>query len=75
MDGFFDHVGLCVSITHMKIHSSFSEYPQLEQINETDSSFGAGSTSFGPVEMRSQVLWVVIAVSIVVVVNGVLSWF
>ena len=59
----------------MKIHSSFSEYSQLDQINETDSVFGVGNPSFGPVEIRSQVLWVVIAVSIVVVVNGVLSWF
>ncbi len=51
----------------MKIHGGFPEYSQADQMVESDAGFGA-------VNMRGQGIWVVIAVSIVVVLNGILSW-
>ena len=58
----------------MQIHRVFPDSDIDEQMNETEPSLGLGEALSATLDMRMQALWVLIAVSIVVGLNGVLSW-
>ena len=58
----------------MNIHRILADTDSGEETTEPEGTIGVAETSVGAIDMRSQALWVLIAVSIVVGLNGVLSW-
>ena len=58
----------------MQIHPVFPDSDIHEEMTDPDPRLGLGDASIATLDMPMQALWVFIAVSIVVGLNGVLSW-
>ena len=58
----------------MQIHRVFPDSDIHEEMTDPEPCLGLGDASIATLDMHMQALWVFIAVSIVVGLNGVLSW-